>query len=406
MTAREPTVQFDHHAQAFAQQGAVELAEFRGRCPVAYTASNQGYWVASSYEAARRVLSDDEHFTVERSADGTRGGLLIPSAPHAPRMWPGELDGSEHARLRRPLKTAFSRGYLEENVAPRLERSVHRILDELAEKESFDFVTDFSFALTVESIFDYVGLDEVGDRAEFIRMLEDAFAIDPEAGGEREQLAEETSPRFQRASELTRAAIRKRRQAPTSDLIGLMVSAQPALSEDEIVSLTLSLVLGGVRTTASAIDNTAWYLECHHDLRTHLIEHPGAIPAALDELLRLYSPTPFVARTVVEGTEVGGVALPEGDRVAAAICSANLDPGRFPDPEHVDLDRRDGLHLAFGVGTHYCLGIWLAKLELRVAITALLDRMPGYRIDLDRAQRYEHVGVNNGWATLPAVASA
>jgi len=167
----------------------------------------------------------------------------------------------------------------------------------------------------------------------------------------------------------------------------------------------MSLLLGGVRTTAASIDNVLWHLDGDRELRQAVIARPEILGAVADELVRIYSPSPLVARTVVEDIELAGAQLKAGDRIAAAICSANLDPARFGDPSLVKPDRKDGLHLAFGVGTHYCLGIWLAKLEITHAVGQFLAQLPDYAVDRDRARRYDRTGVNNGWATLPAVAS-
>jgi cytochrome P450 len=405
MTSREPSIEFDHHSTDFGSTAPGLFTDMVSRCPVAYSESNGGYWVAASYEQARKVLGDDENFTVRRSADGTSGGLLIPSAAHAPRVWPGELDGPEHDRLRRPLRTAFSRGYLERNLAPALDRTIQERIAVITAMPEFDITSDFSFPITVESIFTYVGLQEIEDKAELILMLEDAFAIDPEVGDDREALAEATSPLFRAATARIRAIIDSRRPAPSDDLIGIMLTADPPLSGDEIDAMTMSLLLGGVRTTAASIDNVLWHLDADRDLRRAVIARPEILGAVVDEVVRIYSPSPLVARTVVQDMELAGAELKAGDRIAAAICSANLDPARFADPAWVNPDRRDGLHLAFGVGTHYCLGIWLAKLEITHAVGQFLAQLPDYAIDRDRAKRYDHTGVNNGWATLPAVIS-
>jgi cytochrome P450 len=406
MTAREPSIDFDHHSTDFGRTAPGLFEEMVSQCPVAFSPSNGGYWVAASYEHARKVLGDDENFTVRRSADGSSGGLLIPSAAHAPRVWPGELDGPEHDRLRRPLRTAFSRGYLERNLAPALDRIIDERIAAISAMPEFDITSDFSFPITVESIFTYVGLQEIEDKAELILMLEDAFAIDPEVGDDREALAEATSPLFREATARIRAIVDSRRPAPSDDLIGIMLTADPPLSGDEIDAMTMSLLLGGVRTTAASIDNVLWHLDGNHALREAVLADPAILAPVVDELVRIYSPSPLVARTVVHDMELGGAELRAGDRIAAAICSANLDPARFGDPATASPSRKDGLHLAFGVGTHYCLGIWLARLEVTHAVGQFLAALPGYSIDRERAKRYAHTGVNNGWATLPAEGSA
>ncbi|TCK21993.1 cytochrome P450 [Pseudonocardia endophytica] len=396
-----PRIAFDHHTPEFGQDTAATTARLRGSCPMGFTDAHDGYWVASTYEHARRVLSDTDNFTVEKSADGQRGGKLIPTAPHAPAILPGALDGPAHDRLRKPLRSVFAKRSIEQNVAPIARRVADELLGGLVGRDEFDVAHAFSFRLTVATISEFVGLDELAEPEKFILMLEDAFAIDPEAGGDRDALAASTSRQFAEASDLVRDVVRRRAADPRDDLVSHMVDPSSGLTEDEVVNLSLSMLLGGVRTTAASMDNIVLHLGTHPDLRRSLVEDPSLIPAAVEEMTRLASVTPLVARTAVTDQDFGDVHVEAGDRVAALICSANRDEDRFPDAEQVRLDRRGGLHLAFGVGTHYCLGIWLAHMELRVAVEAILRRMPDYEVVLDRVRRYSLVGVNNGFAALP-----
>ncbi|SHH05244.1 Cytochrome P450 [Jatrophihabitans endophyticus] len=397
----EPTVDFDHHTPEFGQDAARKFAELRERCPVAHSAHYEGFWVASTYDTARQVISDDVNFTVERSADGTQGGKLIPTAAHAPSVIPGVLDGEAHDRLRRPLRTLFAKGSIEKRVAPVARRVADELAAELAGRDEFDFAHEFSFRLTVATIFDFVGLDEIEDKGTFILMLEDAFAIDPEAGGERDALATSVSGQYQEAAAYVLDVVRARTAEPRDDLISHLVDPATGFTEDECVSLALSMVLGGVRTTASSMDHIVLHLDGDRELRARLRDDRSLIPGAVDELTRLSAVTPLVARTARHDVRLGAVQVRAGDRVAALIASANLDEDRFGDAAAVQLGRRDGLHLSFGAGLHYCLGIWLAKMELRTAIETLLDHMPDYAVVTEGIRRYELVGVNNGFHRLP-----
>ncbi|KAA9157303.1 cytochrome P450 [Amycolatopsis acidicola] len=400
-TKKELAVEFDHHSPDFNRDPVPELTALRQKCPLGYTASHDGYWVATTYDNARRVLSEPENFTVERSADGLRGGKLIPSAPHAPLILPGALDGPPHDRLRDPLRRFFLRPNVEAHMAEAVTGFVAELLATLRDRDEFEFASEFSFELTVRTIFRLVGLDdEIEDKGEFIRMLEDAFAIDPEAGSDRDSVAQVTSSRFLEAEALVKSVVVARKVAPTEDLIGIMVAAEPELTVDEIVSLTLSLVLGGVRTTAATLENVVWHLDQDRKLREELRADPARIPRVIDELVRYYPATPVVARTAVRDVELDGALIHEGDRIAAVIPSANLDEDRFPCAERIDPDRRDGPPLTFGAGIHFCMGIWLAKMELRLAVAGLLAEMPDYEVDRAASRRFEKLGVNNGWARL------
>lgn len=392
-------VDFDHHTPEFGSDQARKFAELRGRCPVAHTDAHGGFWVVSTYADAKRVLSDHETFTVEIDEHG-KGGKLIPTAPDAPRVVPGILDGEPHDRLRDPLRRSFSRGPIEAKAAPIARRVAKELIGPLAARDSFDFATEFSVQMTIGTVFAFVGLTEIDDQVGFINMLEDAFAIDPEAGAAREALAASAAAQFARAQEQVGAIVAARRAAPRDDLLSIMVSAEAGLADEEVVSLSLSMVLGGVRTTAASLDNMLVHLDRDRALRRTLIEQPDQIPNAVNELIRLYTVTPLVARTALADVEVGDVTIHTGDRVAALLAAANLDEHQFPDPEQVKLDRRNGLHLAFGNGMHYCLGIWLAKMELRVALETVLEAMPDYSVVDEETTRYTLVGVNNGYSRV------
>lgn len=396
----EPTIDFDHHSAEFAADSTRRFASLRAAEPVSFSEAHGGFWVAASYELVREILSDSETYTVERSADRTKGGKLIPASAKAPSVVPGVLDGEPHDRLRRPLRTLFAKPNIERTVGPVARRLAAELLDELEERDQFDFATEFSFRLTVNTIFEFVGLVEVEDREKFILMLEDAFAIDPEIGADRDNLAGATSKQYDAAEALVRDVVRARTQHPTGDLISHMVADGSELEEDDVVALTLSMILGGVRTTAASLDNMVAHLASHPELREELAADPSLIPAAVEEMLRYFAVTPLVARTVTCDTELGGVALREGDRIAAVLALANLDEAQFPDPDDIDTERSDGMHLTFGLGNHYCLGLWLARLELRVAIEGMLDRMPAYQVVAEGTQRFSKLGVNNGFAHL------
>ena len=157
--SKEPVVEFDHHSDEFAADSVERFAGLRASLPpLAFTESHGGFWVASSYELVREILSDNDTYTVERSADGTKGGKLIPTSAKAPAIVPGILDGEPHDRLRRPLRSLFAKPNIERTVGPVAKRLVDELLDELIDRDEFDFATEFSFRLTVNMIFEFVGL--------------------------------------------------------------------------------------------------------------------------------------------------------------------------------------------------------------------------------------------------------
>ena len=129
--------------------------------------------------------------------------------------------------------------------------------------------------------------------------------------------------------------------------------------------------------------------------------HPERIPAALEELLRFYTPAQYAARTVMKPVEIGGQQMWPGERVMISWAAANHDPDRFDDPDEVRLDRPENHHLTFGLGRHTCMGLHLGRLESRIMVSEILKRMPDYRVVPGAAERYTSIGTINGWVKIP-----
>jgi cytochrome P450 len=199
---------------------------------------------------------------------------------------------------------------------------------------------------------------------------------------------------------LYRAVLQKRAN-PDDGLISYLVQWQPPLSDLEIRDIVVSVVLGGARTTAALIENMLWYLDVDRDLRAALLADMSQLPKAVDEFMRLISPSQVVARTATKDVELGGVLVKKGDRVLVSWQSANHDEGVFEGPESFRLDRPRRPHVGFGVGAHSCLGAWLARAEAKFALEMVLTKMPGFSLDRQRCRRYEDLLVNQ-WLEMPA----
>jgi cytochrome P450 len=138
-------------------------------------------------------------------------------------------------------------------------------------------------------------------------------------------------------------------------------------------------------------------------LRAKLIADPALVPAAVEEVLRTHSPTLGLARTAMADAVIGGQVIHQGDRVLLAYHSGNVDDANFPRAELIDLERKRSPHLTFGRGTHFCLGNWLARLELRIAFQKVLETMPDYTVDKAAGTYTETIGLRNAWTSLPVI---
>jgi cytochrome P450 len=315
-------------------------------------------WIVTRHEHARTVLTDPR-FQLSRAS------YLRPAAlPDTPNL--GEIDGPEHARLRRLVAPAFTARRAAE-FRPRIERIVAARLQGLPAE--FDLLRDFAQPLPVEVVCELVGIPEA-DRPLWRRV---GVAV---SGGQG-QAFQEAIPDIVTGA---RDAVARHRTDPGDDVLTELV--QTEASDDELVMLVWHLLLAG-QTPGNLIANAVEALLLHPDQLELLRDDPSLMPRAVEELLRWCTPQLLtVPRFTAEDVEIGGVAIPEGERVTVSMLSANRDPAAFPDPDRLDLTRALGSlsRLAFAHGAHFCLGAAFARVELDVALTGLLRRFPDLRL--------------------------
>jgi cytochrome P450 len=181
-------------------------------------------------------------------------------------------------------------------------------------------------------------------------------------------------------------------------ILSLAVDGQP-IGEQEFLCFMSTLVMAGLDTTANAAANMLQLLADRPALRAELIADPGRTAPAVEEMLRFVTPLPALARVTTEPVELGGVAIPAGERVQMVFAAANHDPAEFECPEEVRFDRSPNRHLSFGAGPHRCLGAHLARLELRVLLEEVLRLIPDYEVVSDGVVRYG--GITRGISALP-----
>jgi cytochrome P450 len=251
-----------------------------------------------------------------------------------------------------------------------------------------EFIADVAVPLPVQMIAELLGWPEEERHrlrpwsAQIVRLYEKDYTADDERRAER--AAREFAERL-----ATLAA--ERRAAPRDDLISALVAVSDqgeGLSEDELVATCMLLLNAGHEATANAAGNGLWALLRHPDQFARLREAPALLPLAVDEMLRYDAPLQLFHRYVLEDMEWGGYELRRGEMVGFLYGSANRDPRAFDRADEFDVGRAPNRHLAFGAGTHFCLGAQLARLELEVLFGTLLERPrvlqldgepPGYR---------------------------
>lgn len=393
-TTDVPTLDFDHHSVRFAQSGPEIVSELHAAGPLVYTPALGGFWVVTSFEIAKTVLTDPVTFSSLKDEAGN-GGVTIPTM--GPRLIPAEIDPPDHTAIRRILAPMFSKSGIEK-IRGHVEKIVDDALDAAIAKGEFDIADDIAWVIAPLTILDWLGLP-FEHRTDFIKAVRkglstEAFSSDPGAALEA---LEETLPRIM-------DLIEDRRVNPRDDLTSAILhhDEAAAIGEEDLLWLFFTLLLGGIENTAALMTNALLYLAENPDVRQRIIEDDSLIPSATEEFLRFFSPGVSLARNVTKDVEIGGCLLRVGDRVLVLLPAANHDASAFDRPEILDIERPRNSHLAFGGGPHYCIGVWMARVEFHYLLRQVLIRMPDYTVDRSRGIRYEDAGTMNGWSCLPA----
>jgi cytochrome P450 len=255
-------------------------------------------------------------------------------------------------------------------LRPRIWEITTVLLDDLADRTEVDLLEAFAYPLPITVMGELFGVPET-EWEEFRSATYGVYSVN---GPEITQSAAATL-----AHHLT-ALIDARRAEPSDDLLSALVAARDAndqLSEAELVSMAFLLLSAGFETTVNLIGNGMLALLRNPDQLALLLADRSLLPNAIEELLRYEGPIDAATlRFTTDPVEIGGVTIPEGEFVLAAVSSANRDGESYPKPDRLDVTRDAGGHLAFGHGAHYCLGAPLARIEARIAFDGLLDRFP------------------------------
>jgi cytochrome P450 len=287
------------------------------------------------------------------------------------------MDGREHQKHRQIIQHAFH--FKEIAVLEDYMRGVvHELIDAFAADGHADLVAQFAESFPIRVIARLVGVP-IRDFDQFKRWALDiiGFTKDRERG-----LAASRAVR-----EILLPIIVERRAAPTDDVLSRLVTGEvdgQRLSDEEIVSFLRLLLPAGAETTFRWIGSTLFALLHHAAQLEEVLAERALVGAALEETLRWETPVLFVGRETTRPVEIAGTEIPEGVQVTPVIASANRDETHFPDPDRWDLHRGADDHLSFGGGRHFCLGYHLARIEARIAVDAVLDRLHGLRLDPER----------------------
>ena len=345
--------------------------------------SPSGVWVLTRYDDVASVLRDPRF--------GRKGFQELLSLSNTDLMdsslAPSMLfqDPPDHTRLRNLVSAAFT-PRVTESLRLHIQQIVDGLLDRVLDARSMDLIADFAFPLPLCVICEMLGVpaaDRPGLRQwslDIARRLDTTLAPLGSTASARAMAAHDSLAVY------FRGLIAERRKHPQADLLTELVAAQVEggiLSESELLDVCGLLFVAGHETTVNLIGNGMLALLCHPMELRKLHEDPGMLPSAVEELLRWDSPVQRVGRVANTDAEIGRKTIPKGAVVSLILGAANRDPAQFPEPDRLDITRRDNRHLAFGWGARYCLGAPLACVEGQIAIGTLVRRLPKLELASD-----------------------
>ncbi|MDU8945206.1 cytochrome P450 [Ovoidimarina sediminis] len=307
-----------------------------------------------------------------------------------------------HTRVRQVMVGALSPRALE-RLEPGLEVLVESLLDQLEPEGSPDLIEEFAGAIPVEVIGNLlaVPLDMRGDLRRWSLAI--LGALEPRPTKETLEDGHRAVEEFSRLMDEIIAHRRTLPGDPKTDVLTRLLSAdgEAALSGEELVQNCIFILNAGHETTTNLIGNGLALIDAHPGLRRQCLAEPKMMPGLVEEILRLESPNQFGNRLTSADVEIGGIAVPAGTDLHLAIGAANRDPAAFNDPDRPDPTRRPNRHLAFAGGPHTCVGLTLARMEGRIALSRFLDRFPDFTIcpEAVRSPRLRF----RGFACLPAM---
>jgi cytochrome P450 family 142 subfamily A polypeptide 1 len=362
-----------------------EMAWMRANAPVYWDGR---VWGVTRYADLKAIAKDPATFS-------NAGGIRPDSGP-IPMMI--DMDDPAHLKRRKLVNKGFTPRRVREQEAA-VRRACDQIIDTVCEQGECDLVTDVAAWLPMIMIGDALGVAP-SDRAQLLAWSD---ALLSALTGRAEDM-EGAAEAFTGYTEFALATIADRRTDPRDDLMSVLVHAEvdgDRLDDDEVLHESLLILIGGDETTRHVISGGMYQLLTHPDQRDRLAADPDLMPGAVEEMLRWVSPIRNMARTATRDVKIGSQSVAEGDKLLLLYPSANRDEDVFAEASTFAIDRAPNDHVAFGFGTHFCLGASLARLELTCMVDHLLRRLPDLEVAQDEpaarpanfVSGYEHLQV-------------
>jgi cytochrome P450 family 142 subfamily A polypeptide 1 len=358
----------------------------------AYFDESAGVWGISRYADIKEISKDPDTFS--------NAGGIRPDSDALPMMI--DTDAPEHVRRRRLVSEGFTPARIRESEEG-IRTICDAIIDRVCEVGSADFVSEIAAPLPMIVIGNMLGVAPE-DRDDLLRWSDDMLKAlgspDPGAMDRAAQAALEYS------EYVTAVADQRRRDNQSGDLIGTLVHAEidgDRLDESSIIYESLLILIGGDETTRHVISGGMFELLRHPDQLGALRADRSQMTGAVEEMLRWVSPIKNMARQMTKDVEFGGETLRKGQKLLLLYPSANRDERVFDRPEEFDIARNPNDHMAFGFGSHFCLGNRLARMELSVMFDRLLDRLPDLALAENAEPPKRAANFVSGYETMSVV---
>jgi cholest-4-en-3-one 26-monooxygenase len=365
------------------------FAWMRAEAP-AYFDEAAGIWGITRYADIKEISKDPDTFS--------NAGGIRPDSDALPMMI--DFDAPEHVRRRRLVSEGFTPRRIRESEDG-IRTVCDAIIDRVCEQGSADFVADIAAPLPMIVIGNMLGVAPE-DRDALLGWSDDMLKAlgspDPTAM-DRAALAA-----MEYAEYITAVAEQRRRDSQTDDLIGTLVHAEiegDKLDESSVIYESLLILIGGDETTRHVISGGMYELLAHPDQFALLAAERDRLPLAVEEMLRWVTPIKNMARQVTRDVDLHGQTITKGQKLLLLYPSANRDETVFEDPERFDMTRTPNDHMAFGFGSHFCLGNRLARMELQIMFDRLLERLPDLALATDAELPKRAANFVSGYETMP-----
>ena len=390
---------FDYRLAGDVRDPYPELAEVRRATPVLDVGDigdavpgAGGLFVAFSYDAVSRVLRDNDVFSSAILGDvmgDVMGHKLILA-----------MDEPEHRRHRSLVSTAFRQSELARWEESLVVRVVNDLIDQFIDRGRAELVHDYTFPFPTQVVSGVLGLP-----TEDYRQFQSWAVAIITANADMEHGLEASAA----LKDYLAAILEQRRLNPRDDLISELAHASldgENLDDEEIFSFLRLLLPAGVETTFRSSGNLLYLLLTHPQQLDAVRNDRSLLAQATEEALRLEPPLLITSRVATRDTELAGVAIPAGSMVTPMLGAANRDESHYPNPDAFDIFRDPKQHISFGTGPHMCLGMHLARMETRLAVNALFDRLPNLRMDpvaFGRDDAHIHGQIFRSPTSLPVI---